>query len=502
MKVSRQPINSIGSIGWGWVIALLLSWFVVCPPTAVADDDLKTYVEENAYRVAYGMYLNDQKLGWVIEELKLGEFEGKPAAIYEDESLFTTEFFGEKEESTSTSKTIYSLEGVGEIVYSEIHNVEDGKTTDVVIRRVEDGFEVLTTIGDSTSVRRVGIPKEVLREDVKFDQWLTGDRSAGDSWQMYSADFEAADIDVLETFTYVGSYEIEWRGKNTKVIDLDIDVMGGEGKMTLTPDGKLVKGTLGGFLQLVSEEESSVKEMSGGLVDLFAASSIKLDRDLGDPENVKRLVLKIENQGNFTFPESPRQRVKSLDDGGLLVTIEQKERLDEAQPLTDDEKKEYLASTPAVMCDHPSIMERARKIIRSETDSLKQGERIMKWVYRNLDAAAASNATTSIQVLDQRAGDCTEHSLLCVALARAAGIPAREVSGVMYGGEGTQFFAWHAWVEIHDGHQWIAIDPTWNQMNVDATHLKFSHDENDLSWTNVVGQLKVTVNDLETTQDE
>ena len=143
MKVSRQPINSIGSIGWGWVIALLLSWFVVCPPSAVADDDLKTYVEENAYRVAYGMYLNDQKLGWVIEELKLGEFEGKPAAIYEDESLFTTEFFGEKEESTSTSKTIYSLEGVGEIVYSEIHNVEDGKTTDVVIRRVEDGFEVI-----------------------------------------------------------------------------------------------------------------------------------------------------------------------------------------------------------------------------------------------------------------------------------------------------------------------------------------------------------------------
>lgn len=97
-------------------------------------------------------------------------------------------------------------------------------------------------------------------------------------------------------------------------------------------------------------------------------------------------------------------------------------------------------------------------------------------------------------VLANRAGDCTEHTLLFVTLARAAGIPAREVGGLLYDANGGRpIFGWHAWAEIHDRAQWISVDPTWNQFFVDATHIKLSSGMEDFSWANLISTLKMKV---------
>ena len=80
-----------------------------------------------------------------------------------------------------------------------------------------------------------------------------------------------------------------------------------------------------------------------------------------------------------------------------------------------------------------------------------------------------------------------------VALARAAGIPAKEVAGVAYTPAPRPCFAWHAWAEIHDGAQWVTIDPTWNQVYVDATHLKLSDGSSDFAWIDLLGGLGLKV---------
>jgi transglutaminase-like putative cysteine protease len=88
--------------------------------------------------------------------------------------------------------------------------------------------------------------------------------------------------------------------------------------------------------------------------------------------------------------------------------------------------------------------------------------------------------------------------LLFVALARAAGLPAREVGGVAYVGGDEPAFGWHAWAEIHDGSQWVAVDPTWGEVYVDATHIKFTEGSEDRSYVNVAGKLKLKVVKVET----
>ncbi len=123
----------------------------------------------------------------------------------------------------------------------------------------------------------------------------------------------------------------------------------------------------------------------------------------------------------------------------------------------------------------------------------------MTWVYETLEPSYARNAPTALDVLSRMAGDCTEHALVFTALARALGIPSRVVGGVMYCGDELGAFAWHAWAEIHDGARWITIDPTWNQMPVDATHIKLDEDglDGDESWTQFLGRLELWVVDSE-----
>jgi transglutaminase-like putative cysteine protease len=58
--------------------------------------------------------------------------------------------------------------------------------------------------------------------------------------------------------------------------------------------------------------------------------------------------------------------------------------------------------------------------------------------------------------------------VLLTALARAAGIPARVVAGLVY--QDGDFF-YHAWSELWlDG--WLSADAVFAQMPADATHVK------------------------------
>ncbi|HXV17109.1 MAG TPA: transglutaminase-like domain-containing protein, partial [Gemmatimonadaceae bacterium] len=95
---------------------------------------------------------------------------------------------------------------------------------------------------------------------------------------------------------------------------------------------------------------------------------------------------------------------------------------------------------------------------------------INRWVYDSLEKRITFGIPSALQVLRARGGDCNEHAQLFVALARAAGIPARVDAGLAYiDGK----FYYHAWPEIFL-HDWVAVDPTFGQFPADAAHLRFT----------------------------
>jgi hypothetical protein len=81
-----------------------------------------------------------------------------------------------------------------------------------------------------------------------------------------------------------------------------------------------------------------------------------------------------------------------------------------------------------------------------------------------------------LDLLEKKEGDCNAYAALFTTVARAAGIPSREVSGLVYGGDEQKDFAGHAWNEIVlDGH-WVPLDASCGQFEIDATHISFGSD--------------------------
>ena len=77
-----------------------------------------------------------------------------------------------------------------------------------------------------------------------------------------------------------------------------------------------------------------------------------------------------------------------------------------------------------------------------------------------------------LDVMRNRSGDCNEYAELLTTLGRALNIPTRTIIGLAYTEERAPAFALHAWNEVLLDGVWRALDPTWNQTTVDATHLR------------------------------
>jgi hypothetical protein len=77
----------------------------------------------------------------------------------------------------------------------------------------------------------------------------------------------------------------------------------------------------------------------------------------------------------------------------------------------------------------------------------------------------SATATTTGAALTATHGDCTTHALRFAALASAAGIPTRVVTGLRIDGESMVRHRWNlAWT----GSRWITVDPTWDESPASA----------------------------------
>lgn len=160
-------------------------------------------------------------------------------------------------------------------------------------------------------------------------------------------------------------------------------------------------------------------------------------------------------------------------------------------PLQEPRFASYLQSTPFLQSDHPEIRSLVQRVLKGETDSLKAVTRIKEWVYNSLAKEPTVSIPNALQVLQTQRGDCNEHTVLFNAMARAVGIPAKTVVGMVYL---RGAFYYHAWSEVWLG-EWISLDSVLNQFPADVTHMKFLEGEIDrqIDIIQLIGKLKIKV---------
>ncbi len=137
-----------------------------------------------------------------------------------------------------------------------------------------------------------------------------------------------------------------------------------------------------------------------------------------------------------------------------------------------ESEKKYILPTKNIQSDDPEISSLARNITKGVANDFQKAARLAIWINSNVNYTLdlAGEAKDAKWVLANRIGTCDEFSTLFIAMARSIGIPAKYVSGWVYGNSGWQR---HAWAEVFIG-KWIPIDATWLEVgHIDATHIKF-----------------------------
>jgi transglutaminase-like putative cysteine protease len=112
---------------------------------------------------------------------------------------------------------------------------------------------------------------------------------------------------------------------------------------------------------------------------------------------------------------------------------------------------------------NPQIVALAEKLSRGEKTACDTIRSFYDYVGDELVYTFNGKDWGAQAALGKMGADCTEYSSLMVALSRAAGIPARYYTGILYLGDKPEGMAQteHAWLDVYlPGGGWAAMDPT------------------------------------------
>jgi transglutaminase-like putative cysteine protease len=234
--------------------------------------------------------------------------------------------------------------------------------------------------------------------------------------------------------------------------------------------------------------------------DLLRMSAVVpvMRRRIDEPRDVTRLVLRLEGA-----------EIEGPDLNGVGQTV-RGDTIEIQDPRTflpgpaDPAASAYLAPEALLESDAPEIVEEATRALAGVSGARARAERLTRYVNALLDKKPTVSIPSAREVLRTRVGDCNEHTALYVAMARAAGIPARIAVGLVFvrGVQGA--FYYHAWPEVYldegEGRGlWLPVDPTLNQFPADTTHLRLVRGglDRQAAILPLIGRLNITVVDLE-----
>lgn len=302
--------------------------------------------------------------------------------------------------------------------------------------------------------------------------------------------FNPATMSTEEATISVESKELIKIGDTKQTLyKLKESFQGMETTSWVTQDGETIKeeSALGYTLLKESMLDAKNRDASGPVVDVISLVMIP-----SDP---------IKDSGQVTYLKArlkgvPLQRYQLDGDRqtltGDIIEVRAKDSpAAYALPYAGKEQSAYLLPTALVQSDDKKIIDQAAKILSSEKDPHDASKKLNDWVYTALEKKPVVSIPSALEVLNQREGDCNEHTTLYTALARSAGIPTRMAAGIVYLEDG---FYYHAWPEVWVG-RWMPVDPTFGQFPADATHIRFvtGNLDRQADIVRLVGKLKLEV---------
>lgn len=309
------------------------------------------------------------------------------------------------------------------------------------------------------------------------DNLVVGKKGTLETWNPLLGNIQNVSFHVKE------KTKVDYLGKTVEAYLVDINSAGVETTAQVSTEGEVLREESATGFTTVQKEGWQIfdvmRQKKTPLPDLPNLFSIAGNTVLKDPVSLKSMTVKIKTEASEETKTLSLDDLSGLDKTPLPV------------PVNAAEFSKDLETTPALQVDDPAVSEKAKVIVEGSTTALEASRKLLKWVHENISPVPSLSIPQARQVLGVRKGDCNEYTVLFTAFARAVGIPARMIAGLVY--HNGRFF-YHAWSEIYLG-RWITVDPTFNQMPADVTHIPLTQGslEEQVKLVTQLGKTKIDV---------
>ena len=438
------------------------------------EQNVPENMSQNPQEHWYDLALMNTKIGYMHVSTDKTEYQGEEVDRHKIDMAMNFKALG-----TDITLEITRVEYTGsDLMPRHFLSTSNESGLKQVEGRIVDGIAYIkTTLNGETTESEVPVPPDTISEHVGVESLFKQGLEIGEKRNFHIFSFDLLkpvktelEVEGQDTLSY------QSEEKQVYVLRQTLDMMNGiTAKVWLDTDGVNYRTEV---------------PMMG-----FSMVTTKTDKEtaLGDTEEVD-VVLKtrILPSGKRPTPQAKNFKaevklpagniadaIRSNSQQQLIVTSEKAGRLSIQVPTVaaeacpnlpiQDAEDEFLGASAYIQTDAPTIHAKAEEILDGEVNSWRAAEKLCEWVYTAItDKKMSGGFGSSLTVLETRSGDCTEHTVLFIALARAAGIPARICSGIAFAKDA---FYYHFWPEVYVG-KWVQMDPTFGQTIADANHIQ------------------------------
>ncbi|MFO0889752.1 MAG: transglutaminase-like domain-containing protein [Isosphaeraceae bacterium] len=253
-----------------------------------------------------------------------------------------------------------------------------------------------------------------------------------------------------------------WVDSGGQVLKLETDMMGGIVMYRTTKEGA-----------------TAPAPRSQARYDEIRNTIIPIGKVISEPRRTSyvqyRITLK-DGDPSGIFPADGRQAIGPGPDKNSLILNVFSRGPQDGNPDPSPVDPKYLEPNGIITSDDERIATLTARATRGATDPWDKAVKISHWVFENIrEKNFAIAFAPAAEVARNLTGDCSEHAVLAAAMCRHAGIPSRVAVGLLYVDNDRQRlkgFGYHVWHEVFINQRWIALDSSWDQSLVDATHIK------------------------------
>ncbi|MGE0594034.1 MAG: transglutaminase family protein [Vicinamibacterales bacterium] len=490
-RAVTRPLSILVLVAWAATMTALVYESYV-RSRAVLAADLARYGSGAQWR---GVYYRGAKVGFTVSQAVPveGGYE-----LQEDGQLEMTLLGAASMARIRTTALVDEAFGLRAFTFSL-----DPGTGAVEVAGTVEGTRLAVTVTTTAGIRHETIDlEEPPALALNLGRRLADGRLVPGSTRTWAV-FDPATLRNAPVVVTVGEREVVRAGdRRIPAFRVQMESAGLRTTSWITDTGEIVReeSPLGLMTIRESPETATAMAVAGRTRDdMLAASAVvpTMRGQIDDPRDVQRIRLRLSGA------DVPRADLEGV--GQRLVGDE----IEILAPSTlragpsEPDVARYLQPEPFIESDAPEIRAEAQLALGATTDPRLGAEALVRYVNGLLEKKPTISLPSAREVLRTRIGDCNEHTALYVAMARAAGIPARIAVGLVYV---SGAFYYHAWPEVYLAESdtrglWLPVDPTLNQFPADGTHLRLVRGglDQQAAILPLIGQLRMTVTDLQVT---